>query len=59
MLTINLLIFRSVLFPLDLYNDSTHYALFSAKQLLYDEVEAKVNLCFDKLVYELTTKTSC
>uniref|UniRef100_H2YIL7 Cytoplasmic FMR1-interacting protein n=1 Tax=Ciona savignyi TaxID=51511 RepID=H2YIL7_CIOSA len=37
-----------VLYPLDLYSDSAHYALTKfKKQFLYDEVEAEVNLCFD------------
>lgn len=44
-----------VLYPLDLYNDSAHYALtVFRKQYLYDEVEAEVNLCFDQFVYKLS-----
>lgn len=44
-----------VLYPLDLYNDSSHYALtVFRKQFLYDEVEAEVNLCFDQFVYKLS-----
>lgn len=44
-----------MLFPLDLYNDSAHYALtVFRKQFLYDEVEAEVNLCFDQFVYKLS-----
>ncbi|RWS24327.1 cytoplasmic FMR1-interacting protein-like protein, partial [Leptotrombidium deliense] len=44
-----------VLYPLDLYNDSAHYALTKfKKQYLYDEVEAEVNLCFDQFVYKLS-----
>ncbi|XP_040569024.1 cytoplasmic FMR1-interacting protein [Lepeophtheirus salmonis] len=44
-----------VLYPLDLYNDSAHYALtVFKKQYLYDEVEAEVNLCFDQFVYKLS-----
>ncbi|XP_048589343.1 cytoplasmic FMR1-interacting protein 2-like [Nematostella vectensis] len=44
-----------VLYPLDLYNDSAHYALTEfKKQFLYDEVEAEVNLCFDQFVYKLS-----
>uniref|UniRef100_A0A6Q2XGR1 Cytoplasmic FMR1-interacting protein n=1 Tax=Esox lucius TaxID=8010 RepID=A0A6Q2XGR1_ESOLU len=43
-----------VLYPLDLYNDSAHYALTKfKKQFLYDEIEAEVNLCFDQFVYKL------
>uniref|UniRef100_A0A8C4ST04 Cytoplasmic FMR1-interacting protein n=1 Tax=Erpetoichthys calabaricus TaxID=27687 RepID=A0A8C4ST04_ERPCA len=43
-----------VLYPLDLYNDSAHYALTKFnKQFLYDEIEAEVNLCFDQFVYKL------
>ena len=35
---------RYVLYPLDLYNDSAHYALTKfKKQFLYDEIEAEVN----------------
>ncbi|EDO41734.1 predicted protein, partial [Nematostella vectensis] len=47
--------YRYVLYPLDLYNDSAHYALTEfKKQFLYDEVEAEVNLCFDQFVYKLS-----
>jgi len=35
---------RYVLYPLDLYNDSAHYALTKfKKQFLYDEIEAEVS----------------
>lgn len=35
--------FRYILYPLDLYNDSGHFALTKFhKQFLYDEVEAEV-----------------
>ncbi|XP_022241956.1 cytoplasmic FMR1-interacting protein-like [Limulus polyphemus] len=48
-----------VLYPLDLYNDSAHYALTKfRKQFLYDEVEAEVNLCFDQFVYKLSEQIS-
>ena len=48
-------LFRYVLYPLDLYSDSAHYALTKfKKQFLYDEVEAEVNLCFDQFVYKLS-----
>ncbi|CAG0895532.1 unnamed protein product [Cyprideis torosa] len=44
-----------VLYPLDLYSDSAHYALTKfRKQFLYDEIEAEVNLCFDQFVYKLS-----
>lgn len=44
-----------VLYPLDLYNDSANYALTKfAKQFLYDEVEAEVNLGFDQFLYKLS-----
>jgi cytoplasmic FMR1 interacting protein len=44
-----------ILYPLDLYSDSAHYALHHfKKQFLYDEVEAEVNLCFDQMVYKLS-----
>ncbi len=46
---------RCLLYQLDLYNDSAHCALITfAKQYLYDEVEAEVNLCFDQFVYKLS-----
>ena len=46
---------RYILYPLDLYSDSGHYALHHfKKQFLYDEVEAEVNLCFDQMVYKLS-----
>ncbi|KAI0228538.1 Cytoplasmic FMR1-interacting protein [Lamellibrachia satsuma] len=46
---------KCILYPLDLYNDSAHYALYNfKKQYLYDEVEAEVNLCFDQLIYSLS-----
>ena len=36
---------RYVLYPLDLYNDSAHYALTKfKKQFLYDEIEAEVSV---------------
>ena len=39
----SLFIFRYVLMPLDLYNDSADYALnVFKKRFLYDEVEAEV-----------------
>lgn len=39
----NASIYRYILYPLDLYNDSAHYALTKCrKQFLYDEVEAEV-----------------
>ena len=35
---------RYILYPLDLYNDSAHYALtLFHQQFLYDEVEAEVS----------------
>uniref|UniRef100_A0A2I3HDM9 Cytoplasmic FMR1-interacting protein n=1 Tax=Nomascus leucogenys TaxID=61853 RepID=A0A2I3HDM9_NOMLE len=41
-----------VLYSLDLYNDSAHYALTRFnKQFLYDEIEAEVNLCFDQFIF--------
>jgi len=39
----DLSVYRYILYPLDLYNDSAHYALHNfKKQFLYDEVEAEV-----------------
>ena len=47
--------YRYILYPMDLYSDSGHYALHHfKKQFLYDEIEAEVNLCFDQLVYKLS-----
>ena len=41
--TIDVVYFRYILYPLDLYNDSAHYALtLFHQQFLYDEVEAEV-----------------
>ena len=38
-------IYRYVLYPLDLYNDSAHYAMtVFKKQYLYDEIEAEVSI---------------
>ena len=46
---------ESVLYPLDLYNDSAFYALtVFRKQFLYDEV----NLCFDQFVYKLSDQVN-
>ena len=39
-----ILLYRYVLYPLDLYNDSAHYAMtVFKKQFLYDEIEAEVS----------------
>ncbi|XP_072014112.1 cytoplasmic FMR1-interacting protein 1-like [Amphiura filiformis] len=44
-----------ILYPLDLYSDSAHYALTKfKKQFLYDEIEAEVKLCFEQLVIKLS-----
>ena len=52
---ISLSLCRYILYPLDLYSDSAHYALHHFhKQFLYDEIEAEVNLVFDQLVYKLS-----
>ncbi|CAH0392641.1 unnamed protein product [Bemisia tabaci] len=49
------LMMEFVLYPLDLYNDSAHYALtVFRKHFQYDEVEAEVNLCFDQFLYKLS-----
>ena len=41
---IMVLLCRYVLYPLDLYNDSAHYAMtVFKKQFLYDEIEAEVS----------------
>ncbi|TYK10100.1 protein PIR [Cucumis melo var. makuwa] len=47
-------LFESVLFPLDIYNDSAQHALVTLKQrFLYDEIEAEVDHCFDIFVSKL------
>ena len=52
-------IFRYILYPLDLYNDSAHYALTKfRKQYLYDEVEAEVRGLYNTVVL-LLIETSC
>lgn len=54
-LNLSLSLSRYILYPLDLYSDSAHYALHHfQKQFLYDEIEAEVNLVFDQLVYKLS-----
>lgn len=54
-----------MLYPLDLYNDSAHYALITfKKQFLYDEIEAEVSTypgvlqcmlkaCYPSIYFEL------
>ena len=43
-LIVMVLLCRYVLYPLDLYNDSAHYAMtVFKKQFLYDEIEAEVS----------------
>lgn len=45
---------RYVLYPLDLYNDSAHYALTKfKKQFLYDEIEAEVILKNTWCIYQM------
>ena len=45
LLTVYCVVSRYILYPLDLYNDSAHYALTKfRKQFLYDEVEAEVGV---------------
>ncbi|XP_022151699.1 protein PIR isoform X2 [Momordica charantia] len=47
-------LYESVLFPLDIYNDSAQHALVTLKQrFLYDEIEAEVDHCFDIFVSKL------
>jgi len=46
-----------VFFPLDIYNDAAHRALYDLRsQFLYDEIEAETNLAFEQLVYKLSQK---
>ena len=49
---------RYILYPLDLYNDSAHYALHNfKKQFLYDEVEAEV--CVPVLCLSVSLVSIC
>ena len=51
----HIVIYRTVFYPLDLYNDSANFALYNLhKQHLYDEVEAEANLAFDQLIFQLS-----
>jgi hypothetical protein len=46
---------RSLLFPLDLYNDAAQRALHRLRaRFLYDEIEAEVNLAFDQFLFKLS-----
>ncbi|KAI8914667.1 cytoplasmic fragile-X interacting family-domain-containing protein [Gorgonomyces haynaldii] len=46
--------FRDLFMPLDLYNDAAYNSLHLLKsQVIYDEIEAEVNLCFDQLLFKL------
>jgi cytoplasmic FMR1 interacting protein len=54
-LFLNLILFRFVFYPLDLYNDAAMNALaVFKKRHLYDKIEAEVNLCYDQFVYVLS-----
>lgn len=42
---------RDVYIALDIYNDAAYNTLYNLKsQIIYDEIEAEVNLCFDQLL---------
>ena len=46
---------RSILYPLDLYNEAANRALHKLKaRFLYDEIEAEVNLAFDQFLFKLS-----
>eukprot|EP01132_Coremiostelium_polycephalum_P008287 gene8287-10183_t len=50
-------LFEYIFYPLGLYNDTAHRALQSLNQrFLYDEIEAELNLCFDQLLFKLSSK---
>ena len=39
---------------LDIYNDAAQHSLYSLKsQVIFDEIEAEVNLCFDQFIFKL------
>lgn len=49
------MLYQSVLYVLDIYNDAADMALNNyAQRFLYDEVEAEVNLAFEQLVQVLS-----
>ena len=53
----NLSLMESIFFPLDIYNDAAHRCLHTLQQkFLFDEIEAEVNLCFDQLVFKLSSQ---
>jgi len=53
-------VYRYILYPLDLYNDSAHYALHNfKKQFLYDEVEAEVCITDTHLLFAMLTLMCC
>ena len=48
-----------ILYPMDLYSDSAHYALHHfKKQFLYDEIEAEVSVCLELLALSLSLSLS-
>ncbi|KAL5032354.1 hypothetical protein BDV3_000939 [Batrachochytrium dendrobatidis] len=41
-------------YPLDLYNDAAYRTLYHLKsRVIFDEIEAEVNLCFDQFMFKL------
>ncbi|KAH6563780.1 hypothetical protein BASA62_008306 [Batrachochytrium salamandrivorans] len=43
-----------VFYPLDLYNDAGYRTLYDLKsRVIFDEIEAEVNLCFDQFMFKL------
>jgi cytoplasmic FMR1 interacting protein len=50
-------IFLDLLIPLDLYNDAAYKTLYSLKsQFIFNEIEAEINLCFDRFMFDLGKK---
>ena len=46
-----------IFYPLDLYNDSAHRTLRDLKsRVIFDEIEAEVNLCFDQFIFKLSNR---
>lgn len=50
-------ILQEVYYALDIYNDAATNTLYRLKsQVIYDEIEAEVNLCFDQFMFKLGQK---
>lgn len=45
---------QDLLIPMDLYNDAAFKTLYRLKsQIIYNEIEAEVNLCFDQIMFKM------